>query len=368
MQQVALVHDYLTQFGGAERVAAELCRMFPGAPLYTTIYRERHTWDEFGDVDVRCSYLQRLGPLANRHRLLLPFYPHAIEHLRMAPAELVLSNSSAFAKGIRPPSGASHVCYCHNPMRFAWRTDDYLGRERLPGPAKRALAAYMARLRRWDLDRNRDVDLFLANSATVQKRIAEWYGRDSVVVHPPTEMPRRPASARPRSGHVLVISRLVGYKRIDLAVKAANSLEIPLAIVGEGPDRHRLEGLAGPTVRFVGRVGEGDLESLYDDAVALVFPGEEDFGLVPVEAMARGVPVVAFAGGGALETVVEGVSGIFFESESGTALASALDRCLRTTWDPATLRRRAEEFSSEAFRRRMAEVFTENGFGWALRV
>ncbi len=359
MDGVALVHDYLTQFGGAERVAAELCRIFPGAPLYTTVYRPERTWADFEGVDIRCSYLQHLGPLANRHRTLLPLYPRAIERLRIEPVGLVLSNSSAFAKGVHPPPGATHVCYCHNPMRFAWRSSDYLEREQLPGVVKRALRAYMARLREWDLERNKDVDLFLANSANVQQRIASWYKRDSLVLHPPTSMPLWPASPRPAAGHILVVSRLVGYKRIDLPIEAARILGMPLVVVGEGPDRQRLEGLAGGTVRFAGRVSDEELEGLYDSAVALAFPGEEDFGLVPVEAMARGVPVVAFAAGGALETVVEGVTGVFFEQETADDLAKALDRCLRMTWDPGALRQQAEEFSAEAFRRNLLGILSE---------
>lgn len=352
--KTALVHDDLVQAGGAERVVVALHRMFPQAPIYTSLYDRKTTLAYFERADVRTSYLQKT-PLAGRrlHKLALPLFPSAFEQFDLSGYDLVLSNTTRFAKGIITPPETCHVCYCHTPPRFAWRPQDYLAQSRsarLLAPLMRGL---MTDLRAWDVASAQRVDYFVAGSHNAARRIRKFYRRESTaVIYPPVETDHY-APVADVGDHFLVVSRLVGYKRVDLAIDACNALGAALRIVGTGPELSALRRRAGPTVRFLGRLPDADVAAEYARCRAFIFPGEEDFGLTPIEAMASGRPVVAFGAGGALETVLEGKTGLFFREQTAGALAAALRQIQTLPVLPEALQAHALRFDLSVFRDQM---------------
>ncbi len=355
--RVALAHEYFAQWGGAERVTRALHEEWPDAPVYTLFIEPRHRAALAG-WDVRTSWLQSL-PLANgRHRLLLPLLPRAVESLRVAPADVVVSSSSAFIKGLPLSDGTRHVCYCHSPTRYLWdSTDSYLAEE-VPLPLRPIVRPLLERLREWDRAAARGVHRFVANSRTVRERIRRYYAREAEVVHPPIDVAAYSLRDE-RDDFYLVVSRLVAYKHLDVAVRAFNELGTRLKIVGEGRDRRRLERIAGENVEFLGRQPDAQLRELLAVSRGLVFPAEDDFGIVCVEALASGRPVVALARGGATEIVEDGITGILFDEVTPAAVADAVRRAERTAFDGAALRRSAERFDAPVFRRRMREIVAE---------
>lgn len=353
--RVALVHDYLIQAGGAERVVAALHRLFPDAPVFTTIADSEVVESLMPGAEIRTSWMQRLPGLRRHYRKYALLYPAAIESLDLSAYDLVLSSSSAFAKGCITARETCHICYCHTPMRFGWNAEAYAEREAWGALVRRILPLVTERLRRWDIETCGRPDHYLANSSVVAARIARCYGRPARVVHPPVEVDRlRPSG--PPGEYYLVVSRLVGYKRVDLAVEAFTRLRRPLVVIGQGPARPLLERLAGPSVRFLGRLPDREVARYYAGCRAVIFPGEEDFGIVPLEANAAGRPVIAYQGGGALDTVVEGQTGVFFRSQTVEALCRAVTECEARTWRSAALRRHSEAFREEIFRTRILEV------------
>lgn len=356
--RVALVHDYCFEQGGAENVVEVWLEMFPQAPLYTSIYNPAAMHPTFRQADIRTSFLQHITQEKRRAKALLPLYPLAFARFDLRGYDLILSSASSFAKDIRKPPAARHICYCHNPTRFLWQDQVYLaGQGRAVQWASRVARAG---LRQRDYAAAQRVDAFIANSAVVARRIQQVYRRPATVIHPPirlAEFPEPTAASREQAPY-LVVSRLVGYKRVDLAVEAANQRQVPLLVVGEGPDRARLEALAGPTVQFRGRVPRAEIPALLGAARALIFPGEEDFGLTPLEAMAAGTPVIAYAAGGALETVVEGETGTFFPTQTVAALTATLRRFGPDTWDRARLRAHAARFDVAVFQQKL-QAFIE---------
>ncbi len=353
--RVALVHDYLNQYGGAERVLEVLHALYSDAPVYTSLYDPRAMPETFRHWDIRTSFLQRLPRRVSLARLYLAWYPYAFESFDLRGYDLIVSSSSAFAKGVIPPAGARHICYCHNPARFLWDTPSYLEGESLGRSAGWFLSGVLHRLRLWDVAVNLRVDAFIANSHTVAARIARYYRRESTVIHPPVDVSSFPI-AQKEGRYFLAGGRLVPHKRLDLAVTACSRLKVPLVVFGEGRDRVRLERLAGPTVRFVGRVSETELRRLYLGCRALLFPGEEDFGIAPLEAMACGRPVIAYGAGGALETVVAGRTGLFFCPQEEEALVEALASFRDGDFDPAQLRRHAEQFDVPRFQEKIRDL------------
>jgi glycosyltransferase involved in cell wall biosynthesis len=350
--KIAIVHDYLNQSGGAERVVAAMHRMYPDAPIYTTI-ADRAVIDALmPGADVRVSWMQKLPGIDRHFRKYFLFYPGAIESLDLSDYEVVLSSSSAYAKGARTRPGAVHVCYCHTPMRFAWNFEGYAERERWGAMTRRMLPPLISRVRRWDLRTADRPTVYVANSSTVAERIATHYHRQASIIPPPVEVDRFTPSAV-QEPHYLIVSRLVPYKRIDLAVEAFTRLGRPLTIIGDGSARAELQRIAGPTVRFLGRLSDTEVSAAYARCQALLFPGEEDFGIVPLEANAAGRPVIAFQRGGALDTVVPGVTGTFFSEQTPESLIGAVLRSEATTWNQVTLRRHAESFREEVFAERM---------------
>ncbi len=360
--RVALVHDYLNQYGGAERVLEVLHDLFPQAPIFTSIHVPGALPPRWRDWDVRPSFMQRFPGRRSLFRLYLGWYPLAFESFDLRGYDLILSSSSSFAKGVLPPDGSLHICYCHNVPRFLWNTASYLEHEQVGPLLRRLLAPLLHRLRTWDVAASTRVDAFIANSRTVAGRIARYYRRESVVIHPPVPVASFPP-AQGKGRYFLTGGRLVPYKRFDLPVRACSELGLPLIVYGEGRDQVRLRRLAGPTVEFRGRVSEGELRHLYRDCRAYIFPGEEDFGISPLEAMACGRPVIAYAAGGALETVVVGKTGLFFPTQEVAALAGVLQSFRDGEFDPQAIRAHAEQFDTTSFQRRMEPVVSEQ---WSL--
>jgi glycosyltransferase involved in cell wall biosynthesis len=353
--KVAIVHDYLNQAGGAERVVDVLHSMYPSAPIYTTILDRQSLWPGLRDADIRTSWAQWLPGVDRHFKAYFPLYPSAVESFDLREYDLVISSSSAYAKGAITRADACHICYCHNPMRFAWDYERYVGREELGRATRMVLPALIRRVRAWDLRTARRPDLYVANSTVVAERIRRHYGRDCEIVFPPVGTGRY-APGRSEEEFFLIVSRLASYKRIDLAVKAFTRLGKLLIVIGDGPDRPALERIAGPTVQFRGRLPDDEVADHYARCRGFVLPGEEDFGITPLEANASGKPVVAFGAGGALDTVREGVSGVLFHEQTVEALGNAIQRCEQMRWDEETLCKHAAAFSEEVFRRRFAEV------------
>lgn len=364
--KVALTHDWLVSFGGAERVLTELLRMFPGAPLYTTVYRPDALPPEARGWDVRPSFLQQIPGATRFHRALLPLMPLAVESYDLGEYELVIAAASAFAKGVITPPGTRVLCYCHTPPRYLW--DQY--HEQTRGMRGRALAAVASNwLRVWDRAAADRVDDFVANSRTTAERIWRYYRREATVVHPPVDTSRLTPNGCPPDDFFLVVSRLVPYKRVDLAVAACARLGRRLVVVGEGPERQRLARQAvelGAAVEFLGWRGDAEVADLYARARAFVFPGFDDFGIAPVEAQAAGRPVVAYGRGGATETVIDGHTGFLFGVQSVDAVADALADAWDTFTDPAACRANALRFDAAVFRERMRELTGASGEGAVL--
>ena len=351
--RVALVHDYLNQEGGAERVAAALCAAFPGAPMYTSVYDAKVMTECWKSVEIRTSFMQKLSPRLKIARGLLPLYPAAFESFDLRQFDLVLSSCSTFSKGVLTAPGCAHVCYCHNTTRPLWMYHEYVERENL-GPAQRALLPpLVSALRLWDYAAAQRVDHFIANSKTTAARIHKFYRREAVVIEPPirvAEFDGEPAEVQP---YLLVMARLQSYKRLDLAIEAANRLRVPLRIAGVGPDERRLRKLAGPTVEFLGRVSNPDRIDLYRHCRALIIPGTEDFGLNALEAQAAGRPVIAYGAGGSLETVVPGVTGVLYTDQSADALTEVLRVFDHTSFDPHACKTQACRFDESVFKERL---------------
>jgi glycosyltransferase involved in cell wall biosynthesis len=359
--KVALVHDWLTGMRGGEKVLEALCGLYPDADIHTLFHWRGSVSPAIERHRVRTSFLQHV-PLARRHyRRFLPLFPFAIERFDLDDYELVVSSSHCAAKGVVPPGRARHVCYCHSPMRYAWdQFEAYFGAERVGAAASRWLYRPMlSRLARWDAATANRVHRFVANSRHVAGRIRRYYNRDATIVYPPVDTVfYRPAAASPES-HFLIVSALVPYKRIDVAIDACRRVGARLRIVGDGPDRAHLERMSGPDVTFLGALTDEQVRDEYQRARALIMPGEEDFGIVPVEAQACGRPVVALARGGALETVKEGETGVLFAELTAATLAGALTRLDAMSFDTARIRANAEAFSRDRHVREMQAVLDD---------
>ncbi len=359
--RIAILHDYLNQMGGAERVLLILHELFPDAPIYTSLYRPEAMPAVFQELDIRTTFLQKFGPLTRypRHQKLLPLYPIAFEHLDLTGYDVVISNSSAWCKGVITREDTWHLCYCLSPMRFAWNTHEYLAGERVGWLARKLLPATLTRIRAWDVTASARVDDFAAISRVVAARIRKFYRRDSTILFPPVDTTRF-APADRIDDYFLLVSRLVPYKRVDLAVQAFNRLGLPLRIIGDGRDRARLEAMAQPNVRFLGYVDDVERQRHLAQCRALIFPGEEDFGLVPVEAQASGRPVVAYAAGGALDTVIDGETGLFFAEQTPDALCDAVTRLEDQTFSAKRITAHAATFDTSVFKEKMKALVAEN--------
>jgi glycosyltransferase involved in cell wall biosynthesis len=351
--RVALVHDFLVDVRGAERVFLALCDMFPGADLFTAVYDERGTEGRFADRRVHTSFLQTLRPSSRTFRSLLPLYPSAMESLDLRGYDLVLSSSSAWAHGVIPAEGAVHVCYCHNPFRYAWNAREETLAAR--GPLGRAaLGLIFQRWRQWDWIAAQRVDAYVANSEITRRRVARYFGREASVLHPPVETGR--FTPGPVGDAYVVLSELMPHKRIDVAVRAFNGLRLPLVVIGNGPDYRRLRRLAGDTVTFTGRVSDAEAAARLAAARALVVTATEEFGIAAVEAQAAGRPVIALADGGVCETVIDGLTGTFYDRPDPATLAAAVRTFDPLAIDPDACVENAARFDVAHFRHGLRAV------------
>lgn len=353
--RVALVHDHLIQHGGAERVLSALQAMWPQAPTYTLYYDRDALMADYGHKDIRTSFLQKM-PLAKRtFRWYLPLMPLATEHHDVSGFDVVVSSASAFAKGVITKPDTLHICYCHTPTRYLWSdTTSYIEELNAPKIVKAVLPLFLSHLRMWDQLATHRIDHFIANSQTVKDRIKKYYRRDSTVIHPPVDV-NQFAISNEEKKYYLVGGRLVAYKRFDLVVDAFTKLGLPLKIFGTGPAEKDLKRRAGPNIEFLGRVSDSERARLYANAIAFLHPHEEDFGLTAVESMAAGRPVIAYRKGGALETVIDGETGIFFDVQTTEGLMEAVQKFHPEDFNPEKIRTHAEKFSTENFRKAMHE-------------
>jgi glycosyltransferase involved in cell wall biosynthesis len=350
--KTALVHDWLTGMRGGEKVLEVLCERYPRAQIFTLLHVRGSVSPTIERRVVHTSPLQRLPGVRHYYRECLPLFPALIEQFDLTAFDLVISSSHCAAKSVITRPGTVHVCYCHTPMRYAWdQFDAYFGPERVGRLASAFLRPLMAAMARWDRDTASRVDRYLTNSQYVAGRIRRDYNRDATVVYPPVDTDFfHPDSAHAAGSggdgrYALVVSALVPYKRLDVAIDACRIAGVPLKIVGTGPERPRLSGDA----QFLGRVSDDQVRGLYQRAAVLLLPGEEDFGIVPLEAQACGCPVVALGRGGAVESVVPGETGLLVGDQTGAAFADAIARALRTRFDAARIRRHAERFSRARF-------------------
>ncbi|MDP2726827.1 MAG: glycosyltransferase [Dehalococcoidia bacterium] len=367
--RVAIVHDWLNQRGGAEEVLEVLHAIFPSAPIFTSIFVPEVMPAEYRSWPVYTSFLQRLPAVDRYHRALLPLYPAAFRSFDLSGYDLVISNSSGFCHGVATTDATCHINYCLTPPRYVWGLDQYAAREQLGTMAKAVLPLVTRHLRRWDLRAAAGIDHFIAISRVVQERIGRFYGREAAIIYPPVNTSDLHTTIE-RGDYFLIVSRLVPYKRIDLAVAAFNEVGWPLLVVGEGRDRAALERLASPNVQFLGRRPRDEVRELMARCRAFIFPGEEDFGIAPVEAQAAGRPVIAYAGGGALETVLDGVSGLFFRETTPQSLVEALIRFsqIEQSFDARVIREHAQRFDTSVFRERITAFIADRiGAGVASR-
>lgn len=357
--KIALVHDYLVQYGGAERVLECFTELFPYAPIYTLVYDKESMHDIFKEKDIRTSFLQKFPFAKKQHRIFPPLMPLAIEQFDFSQYDVVLSDSSSYAKGIITNPGTLHICYMHTPMRYAW--DDcqkYTQDFGFPKIIKKFIPFIMNYIRLWDKISADRVDKFIANSNFVSKRIKKYYRKDSVVINPPVAVNNFYISDH-QENYFLMVGRLIAYKRHDIAIEAFNKLGLPLKIIGRGPEMERLKKIAGPNIEFLGRVAEEDLPKYYAECQAFVFPQEEDFGIVAMEAMAAGRPLIAYHGGDIPEHIEGGKMGIFFHNQTAEDIIEAVNKFRNEDYDPQYIRSQALKFDRELFKDKIGGYIKE---------
>jgi glycosyltransferase involved in cell wall biosynthesis len=354
MPRVALFQDYLAQNGGAERVTEAIHQAVPEAELHTTMAVPERISPYLQKLEPQTTWMQSLPAKAKLYRHYFLLYPFAVESAHLQQYDLIISSCCGYAKGVKRGEDSVHVCYCHNPMRWVWRFPEYMARERF-NPITRSLLQLMVRgLKRWEMQAARRPDYYIANSHIVAKRLKLAFGIEAAVIEPPIDTSRFSVSHE-MDDYYLVLSRLNAYKRIDLAVEACARMGRRLMVIGDGPDRERLKALAGPTVTFLGRQPDADVNRYASRCRALIFPGEEDFGMAPLEINAAGRPVVAYGAGGATETVTEDLNGVFFREQSTTSLMDAIRRFESQTWNPYAIRRHAQRYDIHIFQERLLD-------------
>lgn len=358
--KIALIHDWLNQIGGAEDVLETLVEMFPNAPIYTSMYWREKMPAHWRRWNIKTSFMDSL-PLVHRfHQPYLFVYPFAFQNFNLTGYDLILSNKSGFCHGITKQKNAIHICYCLTPTRYVWGFDDYASREGFGQLQRNIIRPSLELLRQWDKAAASRVDHFIAISSDVQRRIAKHYERESVIIYPPVHTERFNTSASLSAGasdqvedYFLCLGRLIPYKRVDLAVQACTQLRLPLIVAGDGRDRARLERMAGDTIKFVGRVSDEEASRLMSRCRAFIFPGLEDFGIAPVQAMAAGRPVIAYAGGGALDTVIENKTGKLFHRQTVESLVATLKQFDSNQFDTLDIRDFALKFDTKVFKQQM---------------
>lgn len=360
--KIALIHDHLAQDGGAEKVLKVLAEMYPQADIYTLLYEQKHADKYFSGRTIKTSFIQRVPGGVKHYRWFLPWMPMAVEFFDLSDYDLVISDASAFAKGVITGPEVPHICYCHTPTRYLWDyTHRYIAELRYNKFLKKIVSLFLNYLRLWDRQSADRVDYFIANSKLVQKRIKKYYSRDSQVIYPPVDIDSFQVVNQP-SDYFLIGGRVVAYKRFDLVVEAFKELGWPVKIFGDGVDLGRLKKMAAgaSNIEFLGRVDEVKKVELYQNCRAFLNPQEEDFGITVVEAMACGRPVIAYAKGGALETVIDGQTGVFFQQQTAKSLIAALQRFDQLTFSPTTIRQQAEQFSRLNFEQRFKDFVNQS--------
>jgi glycosyltransferase involved in cell wall biosynthesis len=364
---VALVHDWLTGMRGGEKVLEILCELYPEAPIYTLLYNQGSLKDTIESHLIKSSFIDRLPFKSKKYPYYLPLFPTAIEMFKLKDFDVVISTSHCVAKGIISGPNTLHISYLHTPMRYVWDMyHDYFKNENLGWIVRLLTPVFANYLRMWDVSSSNRVDKFIANSRHVAKRIEKFYGRKSMVIHPPVNTDRFPVS-RISGDFFLVVSALVPYKKIDLAVRTFNILGWPLIIIGSGPERKKLEKFARPNITFLDWQPHEELHRYYSTCKALIFPGEEDFGIVPVEAMSCGKPVVAYGRGGILETIIdskendpEKSTGVLFKDQNEEGLIGAMEQFQQLNWNPDFISRHARKFDRKEFKKKLSEFIEES--------
>ena len=358
MTNVAFVHDWMNQVGGAEDVLEALVSLYPRAPIYTSLYDAKRMPAHWQQWDIRTGFINRLPFSHTRSQFYFPLYPFNFEQFDFRPYDLVISNKSGFSHGIITGPETLHICYCLTPTRYIWRYLDYAEQERLGPAARRILPLFLTFLRMWDRQAADRVDHFIAISQEVRQRIGKIYRREADIIYPPVDTERfEPVSQV--DDYYLLVGRLVPYRRIDLLIEAFNKLQRPLLIAGTGRDRERLEAMAGPNVQFLGYVPDRELPNLMARCRAFMFPGEEDFGIAPIQAMAAGRPVIAYAGGGALETVIPGETGVLFAQQTVNAMIKAVESFDALSVNSALIRQHAKQYDTAVFKQKMASFIEQ---------
>ena len=359
--RVALIHDHLAQDGGAEKVLKVLAEMFPEAPIYTLLYEKKNADKYFKDRHIETSIIQKLPGGIKHYQWYMPFMPMAVEFFDLREYDLVFSNTSSFAKGVITSPDTLHICYCHTPTRYLWDyTHQYINELKYNKYLKKIIFLILNYVRLWDRQAAERVDIYIANSATIKKRIKKYYRREAAVIYPPVEIEKFYISGEPED-YFLIGGRLAPYKRVDIAVEAFRDSGKKLKIFGDGVDLARLKKIAGKSknIEFLGRVDDKAKAELYSHCQAFLNPQEEDFGITVIEAMASGRPVIAFRKGGATETVIEGKTGVFFDKQTPVAIIKAVEDFGAGSWQPAEIRRQAERFSVERFKKEMRGFIEE---------
>lgn len=360
--KLALVHDWLNQVGGAEDVLQELVSLYPDAPIFTSVYAPDLMPHQYRDWDIRTLWLDRLPKIHTHHQPYLPLYPLAWQALDLSNYDVILSNKSGFCHGVKYDRDTLHICYCLAPTRYVWQFEQYIAREGIGDTVQAALQPVVQRLKRWDYAAAQRVHYFIAISSEIQQRIREYYQRDSVVIYPPVDTTRFAAARTDEvDDYFLIVSRLIPYKRIDLAVETATKLGLKLKIGGRGRDLERLKAMAGETVEFLGYVSDDALPDLMARCKAFIFPGLEDFGIAPVQAQAAGRPVIAYGGGGVLDTVIPGVTGEYFDQMTVESLMNVMSEFDATRYPSDAIQTHAATFDRSVFNRRLMQ-FVENAW------
>ncbi|MCI0551594.1 MAG: glycosyltransferase [Anaerolineae bacterium] len=352
--KMALVHDWLNQRGGAEDVLETLMTMYPEHPLYTSIYWREKMPSAWQTWDTHTLWIDHLPKIYEKHQAYLPFYPLAWGGADFSEYDVILSNKSGFCHGLKKSENTLHICYCLAPTRYVWQYESYMDRENVGKATRLALNPLISYLRRWDYQAAQRVNHFIAPSTDIQERIKTHYHRDAVVIYPPVKVAEGFQVAPQTENYFLSLGRLVPYKRMDLIVEACSRLKLPLKVAGSGRDLERLKALAGPTVEFLGYVADQELPNLFARAKAFVFPGLEDFGITPVQAQAAGRPVIAYKGGGTLDTVIEGKTGTLFSEQTMECLMATLQKFNAADYAPEDCRANALRFDEAVFREQIS--------------
>ncbi|OGI06548.1 MAG: hypothetical protein A2Y40_07580 [Candidatus Margulisbacteria bacterium GWF2_35_9] len=353
--KIAIVHDFLNQQGGAEYVVAIIHEMYPTAPIYTSIYKKGSTWSHFNDADIRTSWMQKIPFIYKFFKLFFFLYPLAFIFFDLKEYDIIISSSTAFAKGIRVRFGQEHICYMHAPPRFLYRTEEYVKKEQINVLFKLFMPYLLTALRVWDQITMKRITHIIANSENIKERIQKTYNRYALIIYPPVDTGRFSMSIKTKN-YYLIVSRLVGYKRVDLAVEACKKIGRKLIVIGSGSDINFIKEISTDNIIVMGRQPDDVVEKMMQECRGFIFPGEEDFGISPVEAQACGKPIIAYRAGGALETVIEGKTGVFFNEQSVDSLVQAILSFEEIKWDKYFISRNAGRFSKDRFKAELQSI------------